>query len=515
MFSWRTGRRLLIGCAAFITLICIVYLVENIHGKRTWEKFRAKMIAAGEPLDPKELLPDPVPDDQNFAMTPLLDYEYHEREAEDRSSLGSAIWEMQEAVWKDPEAKKRLDDIYGIGKPASATLSDRHKRLLTDLVGWQTHVRTDTNFHLASRVSSQEINTNSAAQDVLIALSIYDPDMNELHEAAKRPHAQFPIHEEEGFSCLLSHLQVLRKFSRISQLKAAALLAEDRSEDALKEVLLIMRFTESFRDEPILISGLVHNAMIQLIGGLVWEGNVRGKWTPAQLATIEERLRPIGFIRDFRKHVRGERAIALTTLWRYQNTPGVLAAADHTFNLPTIILNLGPSGWFYQNLAHLGRMYDEFLLAPVDFENGVVDIAGMDRTEERFIDEHRMEFHPYKVLANVMFPAIAKAARKYAQGQCEVDQIRLVCAIEQYRAKQGNPPTALSELKPQFLPDIPHDPVTGDDYIYRTEGDDYVIYSLGSNGTDDGGEIVWQGKSTKRLNREEGDWVWNSTVAKE
>ena len=77
MFSWRTGRRLLIGCAAFITLICIVYLVENIHGKRTWEKFRAKMIAAGEPLDPKELLPDPVPDDQNFAMTPLLDYEYH------------------------------------------------------------------------------------------------------------------------------------------------------------------------------------------------------------------------------------------------------------------------------------------------------------------------------------------------------------------------------------------------------------------------------------------------------
>ena len=46
---------------------------------------------------------------------------------------------MQEAV-KDPEAKKRLDDIYGIGKPASATLSDRHKRLLTDLVGWQTHV---------------------------------------------------------------------------------------------------------------------------------------------------------------------------------------------------------------------------------------------------------------------------------------------------------------------------------------------------------------------------------------
>lgn len=527
-FCWKTARRILISVAVLATLIAIVWLIENIRGKRAWEKFKAEMDAAGETLNPMDLLPDPVPDDQNFAMTPLLapllDYTYHKVEPSESASFPNLVINGQEAVWNDPEGKKRIDDLYGIGKPKQAIRSNRHKRRLTDFVAWQAYIRSDRKFKLPAEKLSEEIvtsdaesgasetsyDTNFAVQEIQLMLANYDAEMNELHVAAKRPHAQFAIHPDEGFSALLPHLQALRKFGNIAQLKATLLLAEKRPDEALKEVLLILRFTESFRHEPVLISGLVYNAMISQVGNLVWEGIARKQWTAEHLSTIEKRIRDINFIADFRRHVRGERTFAIGTLVSYQNDLGALSP-----DAAGLIFKLAPSGIFYQNMVYLGRMYEDFLLVPVDAEKRLVDVQKVDDAEERFIVGYRKKFHPYRVLAGVMFPAISKAVRKYAEGQTEVDQMRIACAIEQFRARHGKLPAKLTELSPEFLSTLPHDPFNGNDYQYGVEGDEYVIHGVGANGVDDGGTVVWEGKKNNRRDRDEGDWVWNSAIASE
>ena len=70
--SWRTLRRILAGLAMAITLIALLYAEENWRGKRAWENFKREWEAKGERFDLAAFIPKPVPDEQNFAMTPLL-----------------------------------------------------------------------------------------------------------------------------------------------------------------------------------------------------------------------------------------------------------------------------------------------------------------------------------------------------------------------------------------------------------------------------------------------------------
>jgi len=69
---WRNFRRLLFGVACLITLIALAYAVENWRGHHAWQKHRREWEAKGEKIDLLALAPLPVPDDRNFALTPLL-----------------------------------------------------------------------------------------------------------------------------------------------------------------------------------------------------------------------------------------------------------------------------------------------------------------------------------------------------------------------------------------------------------------------------------------------------------
>jgi len=510
---WRMARHVLIGMAGLLTLVAIVWVFEGIRGKRAWEQFEAEMAAMGEALDPEDLKPAPVPDLKNFAMTPLLapllHYEYKE-------SGG-----RHQAEWRDPEAKKRVYESPGIEAHRKLPLSDRHKRLLTSLADWQAALRDDTNFNLPTkqismptagqtngRASGSPHDFRFAAKQILSALSKYDPEMNELHTAADRPHAQFPIHYDEGFGTLLPHLSVLRKFGRIAHLKTVVLLEENRPDEALRELELIIRFTESFRDEPFLISGLVHIALNAQINGLVWEGIARGKWEARHLAAIEKRLRQVDMISSFRRAIRGERAMSIRTFINYRLNSGEMI--ENLSDEGTVV-RWAPSGVFYQNLVHLGRMYDEFVLPAVDFDGKTVDLKKSKAAEAR-MEESFGKFHLYLVCAKAAFPAFNKALQRYAEGQVDIDQARLACAIEQYRLANDRLPAALTDLIPTYLPKLPHDPVNGESYVYKPDGKNYVMYSLGVDDQDNGGKVEWSDKDPNDRLRDQGDWAWYSAA---
>lgn len=79
----------------------------------------------------------------------------------------------------------------------------------------------------------------------------------------------------------------------------------------------------------------------------------------------------------------------------------------------------------------------------------------------------------------------------------------LWCAVERYRLKHRRLPDSLEVLAPEFLKNIPIDPVLGGTMRYvKKEREGYLIYSIGLNGVDDGG------KGSGRSN--DLDWVWAS-----
>ena len=97
LFTWRTLRRGLIGLASLITIVGLLLTFENVRGKRAWEEHKRELQAQGEKFSIGELAPPPVPDDQNFALAPLL-----------KPALDFTR-EAGHAVWRDSNALNRLN----------------------------------------------------------------------------------------------------------------------------------------------------------------------------------------------------------------------------------------------------------------------------------------------------------------------------------------------------------------------------------------------------------------------
>src|SRR6185503_15072717 len=59
-----------IACA--ITLVALLYTVENVRGKRAWENCRRELEAKSASLDWAAYIPPPVPDEQNIFKAPQM-----------------------------------------------------------------------------------------------------------------------------------------------------------------------------------------------------------------------------------------------------------------------------------------------------------------------------------------------------------------------------------------------------------------------------------------------------------
>ncbi|HEX4611062.1 MAG TPA: hypothetical protein VH092_22925, partial [Urbifossiella sp.] len=91
------------------------------------------------------------------------------------------------------------------------------------------------------------------------------------------------------------------------------------------------------------------------------------------------------------------------------------------------------------------------------------------------------------VLIGLMMPAAGKvldAADRTRQAQ---DNVQTAFALAQYQRATGRFPPTLDALAPDYLPHAPLDLFTGRPLVYRPGPAGYLLYSVGINGTDDGG----------------------------
>ncbi len=65
--------------------------------------------------------------------------------------------------------------------------------------------------------------------------------------------------------------------------------------------------------------------------------------------------------------------------------------------------------------------------------------------------------------------------------------LALDLALRAFHGKVGRWPEHLDELAPEILTSIPKDPFGGEPFVYRPQGDGYLLYSVGVDGKDDGG----------------------------
>lgn len=131
---------------------------------------------------------------------------------------------------------------------------------------------------------------------------------------------------------------------------------------------------------------------------------------------------------------------------------------------------------------------------PADVAGAVV---GMGRRSKLVAD----------VVAALTLPAISGVFQAEDRARADLELMRVASAIAVRRAESGAYPAKLGEVGPPLLSKTPIDTLTGKPFAYRRTGDGFLLYSLGPNGTDDGGsriegrwgEMLFEGRPTDRL----------------
>jgi len=505
-FCWHNFKRLLFGLACFATLIALFYAEEDWRGKHDWEKFKHEWETKGEHFDFASVVPPPVPDDQNFALTPIAFTSYGSILTRDGKRIP---YEQRDTNFVE---RIKMEIAHYDGWP---TNGNWQKSTVSDLRVWQNYYRA-----LAAKTNEFSVPSQpqSPAADVLFALSKYDSVIEELREASRLPCSRFPLNydSESPAAIWLPHLAALKRCSQALQLRSIAELQNGQPEKALADVKLALQLTDKIRTEPFLISHLVRIAMLQIMLQPVWEGLAEHRWSDEQLVALDAELAKLDFLADYKLSMRGEMGLQGGEMDRLRRHPEQVQDLGGISNGEGGVMNpllpgkfaarLIPTGWFYQNQYRCARMMVEFYLPLADVNQEIISPTLTYRadTAVEAVVKHR---NPYNILERMLLPALGNAVKKFASAQASVGLARVAIALERYRLAHGEYPESLAVLSPQFIVKLPHDIINGQPLHYRrTDDGQFVLYSVGWNETDDDGEVAFKKDGAVDINN--GDWVW-------
>jgi hypothetical protein len=93
--------------------------------------------------------------------------------------------------------------------------------------------------------------------------------------------------------------------------------------------------------------------------------------------------------------------------------------------------------------------------------------------------------------------AVQRAELKHKTVVAHEHLIVAELALRGYQSEQGHPPARLDDLAIHYLSHVPVDPFSGQPLVYRAQGTNWLLYSVGSDGVDDGGKSVGRGLGSK------------------
>ncbi|MCX6996828.1 MAG: hypothetical protein NTV49_07025 [Kiritimatiellaeota bacterium] len=458
---------------ALVALVAIYHAEEYIRGRYLWERHLRELAVQGDSLDIRKLAPPPIPNDGNMAAAPIF------------------------------------AELYATRRPWNSRLGQLNPPSVTSPPGgaWRRGHREDLNLWRAAYSND----------NLLAALAIYAPVLQEVEDAARRPQARFPCRYEDGFSMELPHVSALHKLARVYCLKALVELAAGQTDAALEDVRRMLRLARAVEDEPVEISLMIRAAVLQQALQPVWEGLADHRWSAESLELLQQDLVGINLLEQLDLALHGERCCIAWLLDVLPKNPsawlglGSMAAySSHGHEGPSLAV-LIPKGWFYINCLNMDLCFKKYILPSLDSRSLRIYPERYDTLD--FVLEGYKKHPltpPYHILEAVMLPAMKSFWIKVGVSQTAAQSAATACALERYRLAHGRYPDALAVLVPQYLAAVPSDVIGGQPLRYRLEGDGFVLYSIGWNRKDDGGQVAWTKDDKPRLDDKAGDWVWRS-----
>ncbi len=338
-----------------------------------------------------------------------------------------------------------------------------------------------------------------------------DPDFVRMYELLKKavnmPHCRFDLKYEDGPAMSLPHLAKMRANAKIIALRTILLAEENRYYEALESGMAGLLLGNTLENEPILISQMLKIACdsfaMRGLAGVISDIPSDGILVEKYYRLMKEAESKKGKS-GLRKALKGETALhgdmfrrILNRKLRYDKS-----FRQYYFNYDKDDLYSRMFWGFY--LSYFGRPLvrkDATFYLNQMTKAMELDLTPYYQVKDRItkiVKEMEKELgkwgHP---LSSMMLPALGTFYARQAEITAKSDGLGIALALKIYKSKNGEYPDSLNDIIPEYISELPKDPFTGQNYIYRKEGEGFLVYSVGRDERDDNGlydERSWQRK---------------------
>ena len=312
-----------------------------------------------------------------------------------------------------------------------------------------------------------------------------------------RPKCRFPLNVNSG-RITLSRYAGLHRLARLLSINAEYRAATGNMDEAVRSIRLGYKLSESLKDEPSLSAYQSRLALINIASKSLQRSLDYGDVSESQARRLYDLIADIDLYPGFEKAITGDRAVAIYR-FEYIKVHGSSILND----VIQSCRGLTRLEWELPG-TYIGRPY----LYALELKMFSI----MDREIVRSTVPYRKLDHPSPKLESTRPSVWAVVSSENVicdrvRWLCEMTKTKqagsqIMLALAAYKDRFGAYPETLAELKSKLGWKLPGDPFSGKDFLYKRQGNGYLLYSVGENLKDDSGpekrtevgkaDIIWR-----------------------
>jgi hypothetical protein len=316
-------------------------------------------------------------------------------------------------------------------------------------------------------------------------------------ELARMPNGRYAIPSTYLFlNEPTDHSQKVRQVVRLLNLEAVDRIQQNDIDGALGACCAIVNAGRSFGDEPNLIPQLVRIAVDGVALFTMQRALAQGLASDRVLERVQQCLASEAEAPLLIFALTGDRATAFETFrrlsvgetkfsdWAYQVGQEAPANARGSDYLPAMFIR-------YNQAIVLESMNRAMAIArrPPSEQASLWAQFEVDRTSR-----NDGPARVFGILGELVAPAHGLAGLGFLRAKAILRVGNVMVAVERFQRAHGRWPGSIDTMVPRFLTGSSADPFTGRELVLKELPDGVVIYSLGSDQTDNGGKFDERGR---------------------
>ena len=460
----KRRSKILIILGVVLAVAVLIPVVRHYQLRFAVEAYIAQLKAKGEPMDLAQVIPPPMPPEQNGV--PFI-----------TNALAKLVYQVVVAN-NPPPAMRPV-------APGRA------------MIGWQ-------------QPDIRSPDGTNTWEDLGRELNAAKNELASFQNLTNHPVLDFNLDYQNGFDLQLPNLAGLKRSAQWLSASALYNLHQGNPKDACADVRAMLAVVRGEADERILISQLVRIAIASMAAGPTWEILQDPDVSDDDLAQLQQDWQSLEFIAPIEQSMMFERVWYLQDikqirqssekfdkLWGEFYAPDAPLKKNKDMYSSPIRRSLFLRKWDELRWRWFWSYQDELRGLP-SFQVGI-DATRMAETNnsflsaEAFADLARLKpvQNSSDTLRNYFSQsgsALQATLRRTATSETARNMVVTAIALKRYELRHHQFPATLDQLTPDLLPSVPIDCMDGQPLRYRLIADGtFLLYSVGENGVDDGG----------------------------